>query len=56
MHDKIGLHRIANPSDKGAVTLHLYSPPFSTCKTFCEKTGIDRPSGNIHHFVLVTVL
>lgn len=47
MHDKIGLHRIANPSTKGAVTLHLYSPPYSTCKTFCEKTGIARPSGNI---------
>ncbi|KAJ1953473.1 hypothetical protein EC988_002978 [Linderina pennispora] len=40
MHDKIGLHRIANPSLRGkAVSLHLYSPPYNVCKTFDEKTG-----------------
>ncbi|ORX61576.1 cysteine dioxygenase type I [Hesseltinella vesiculosa] len=38
--DKIGLHRIANPSTfEGAVSLHLYTPPFKTCKTFEETTG-----------------
>ncbi|KAJ3306738.1 Cysteine dioxygenase [Kappamyces sp. JEL0829] len=48
MHDKIGLHRLSNPSStKGAVTLHLYSPPYSTCQTFCEKTAIARSSGKI---------
>ncbi|KAI8324300.1 hypothetical protein GQ54DRAFT_296287 [Martensiomyces pterosporus] len=40
MHDKIGLHRIGNPStSKKAVSLHLYSPPFSMCKTFDQSTG-----------------
>ncbi|KAJ2162488.1 hypothetical protein GGF46_000619 [Coemansia sp. RSA 552] len=40
MHDKIGLHRIANPSTRGkAVSLHLYSPPYDMCKTFNEDTG-----------------
>ncbi|KAJ2081650.1 hypothetical protein H4R24_002174 [Coemansia sp. RSA 988] len=40
MHDKIGLHRIANPSSKEkAVSLHLYSPPYDICKVFDEATG-----------------
>jgi cysteine dioxygenase len=48
MHDKLGLHRIGNPSpSKGAVTLHVYSPPYSKCQAFCEKTATARSSGNI---------
>ncbi|KAJ2768124.1 hypothetical protein IWQ56_003061 [Coemansia nantahalensis] len=40
MHDKIGLHRIANPSmSEKAVSLHLYSPPYTMCKTFDQRTG-----------------
>ncbi|GAB1599503.1 cysteine dioxygenase type 1-like [Argonauta hians] len=40
INDSIGLHRMENTShsDK-AVTLHLYSPPFRSCKTFDERTG-----------------
>lgn len=45
MHDKIGLHSISNPTGEGSVSLHLYSPPFAYCKTFCEKTGEARSSG-----------
>ncbi|KNE58389.1 hypothetical protein AMAG_03968 [Allomyces macrogynus ATCC 38327] len=41
--DKIGLHRVSNASDRPAVSLHLYTPPFQTCNTFCERTGIARP-------------
>ncbi|KAJ2799242.1 hypothetical protein H4R20_004517 [Coemansia guatemalensis] len=40
MHDKIGLHRISNPSStEKAVSLHLYSPPYDMCKVFDEATG-----------------
>ncbi|KAI8583774.1 hypothetical protein K450DRAFT_219938 [Umbelopsis ramanniana AG] len=46
VHDKIGLHRISNPSgERGAVSLHLYTPPYETCKTFEEQTGRARSSG-----------
>ncbi|KAI9097149.1 RmlC-like cupin domain-containing protein [Phlyctochytrium arcticum] len=46
IHDKIGLHRISNPSEtRPAISLHLYSPPFEYCKTFCESTGQARKSG-----------
>jgi cysteine dioxygenase len=46
VHDKIGLHRISNPSvEKGAVSLHLYTPPYQMCKTFEENTGKARSSG-----------
>ena len=38
--DEIGLHRVENPSftDK-AVSLHLYSPPFTECASFDQRTG-----------------
>ncbi|KAI9011101.1 RmlC-like cupin domain-containing protein [Gaertneriomyces semiglobifer] len=46
IHDKIGLHRVSNPSESAtAVSLHLYTPPYQECKTFCERTGKARPSG-----------
>ncbi|KAJ3407164.1 Cysteine dioxygenase [Chytridiales sp. JEL 0842] len=49
MHDKIGLHRVSNPQlTKKAVSLHLYCPPFDTCKTFCEETGTQRASGKVY--------
>lgn len=33
MDDYIGLHKIGNPSsDIGAISLHLYTPPYSLCK------------------------
>ena len=38
--DELGLHRMENPSQSNrAVSLHLYIPPFKTCKTFDERTG-----------------
>ncbi|KAI9278529.1 RmlC-like cupin domain-containing protein [Phascolomyces articulosus] len=46
IHDKIGLHRISNPDQgRGAVSLHLYTPPYQVCKTFEEKTGRSRMGG-----------
>lgn len=43
MHDRLGLHRVLNPShSKRAVSLHLYSPPFDTCGSYCERTGLSR--------------
>lgn len=46
--DQIGLHRIANESHVlQAVSLHLYCPPYSTCNTFCERTGAARVSGKM---------
>jgi hypothetical protein len=35
-----------------AVSLHLYSPPFDICKTFCDKTGKARSSGKCQYFTL----
>ncbi|ESO86570.1 hypothetical protein LOTGIDRAFT_204525 [Lottia gigantea] len=40
INDNLGLHRIENPSHSDpAVTLHLYSPPFSECDSFDQRTG-----------------
>ena len=39
----MGLHRVENASHSSpAVSLHLYSPPFSTCRTFDQRTGMAR--------------
>ncbi|XP_061167278.1 cysteine dioxygenase type 1-like [Saccostrea echinata] len=38
--DEDGLHRVGNKSHvDGAVTLHLYSPPFSTCRKYDDDTS-----------------
>lgn len=43
INDSIGLHRVENPSHTdGAVSLHLYCPPFNKCLTFDERTGHKR--------------
>lgn len=40
MSDELGLHRVENCSHSNtAVSLHLYSPPFSSCQIFDERTG-----------------
>ena len=40
MSDKLGLHRVGNTShSNGAVTLHLYSPPFQSAQAFDEQNG-----------------
>lgn len=40
INDSMGLHRVENPSHvDGAVSLHLYSPPYDTCHIFNQQTG-----------------
>lgn len=40
INDSIGLHRVENGSHtEGAISLHLYSPPFQMCQTFDQRTG-----------------
>ncbi|KAF9427151.1 Cysteine dioxygenase [Entomortierella beljakovae] len=46
MHDKLGLHAVSNPlKTQGSVSLHLYTPPYETCKTFNERSSKARSSG-----------
>lgn len=40
INDTIGLHRVSNVSKtEKAVSLHLYSPPYQSCKAFNENNG-----------------
>ncbi|CAH2244955.1 cysteine dioxygenase type 1 [Pararge aegeria] len=40
INDAQGLHRMENPSHvDGAVSLHLYCPPFDSCRVFDSRTG-----------------
>jgi len=44
--DCVGYHSIGNPSkEHGAMTLHLYSPPFEYCRAWPDKDD----SGNVCH-------
>lgn len=44
INDTIGLHRMENPSTtEPAVSLHLYSPPYSSCNAFDKQTGKRTP-------------
>jgi len=48
IHDKIGLHRVSNPShSQPAVSLHLYCPPINECSLFDQTSGRRRYSGKI---------
>ena len=41
--DSMGLHRVENASHTSpAVSLHLYSPPFQSCRSFDLRTGMAR--------------
>lgn len=41
INDYVGYHKISNPSkDEGAVTLHLYSPPFKTCDVWLDEKDV----------------
>jgi cysteine dioxygenase len=38
IEDSMGLHKVGNPSDTvGAVTLHVYSPPFQECRIWLDE-------------------
>ena len=37
--DNYGYHKVGNPSQTPAVTLHLYSPPFETCQCWRDETS-----------------
>ncbi|KAF8951960.1 Cysteine dioxygenase [Entomortierella lignicola] len=46
MSDQLGLHRVSNPlKTRGSLSLHLYTPPYETCKTFNERSSMARSSG-----------
>jgi len=43
IHDAVGLHRISNPSTtEVAVSLHVYSPPFTQCLIFPPTGGMPK--------------
>eukprot|EP01039_Chlorochromonas_danica_P004358 gene4358-4779_t len=51
MHDSLGLHKIENPNLKeGSITMHLYTPPYQTCKVW-DGEGFNAPKiGKMFHF------
>lgn len=38
IHDSIGLHKVG-AADGPAMTLHLYAPPFRTCRIWLDEDG-----------------
>jgi len=55
MSDDLGLHKIGNPNrDFGSVSLHLYTPPYKSCKVWNQPgaTLNDSYEGKIGYFTL----
>jgi len=50
INDHVGLHKIENPYEERAVTLHCYIPPYKSCHCFCPVTG----DTNVGHMVFDT--
>ncbi|KAF9950553.1 hypothetical protein BGZ70_001310 [Mortierella alpina] len=51
MSDQLGLHRVSNPlKTMGSLSLHLYTPPYETCKTFNERSSKARSSGKCVYY------
>ena len=52
MSDELGLHRVENTSHSdGAVSLHLYSPPFQSCQVPMYAT-LQKKLNQYHHVLL----
>jgi cysteine dioxygenase len=39
INDSIGMHKVENATDKQAVTLHCYIPPYQSCRCFLDDTA-----------------
>ena len=51
IEDSLGYHKVGNPSgNQPAVTLHLYSPPFESCKIWLDESRKPCQSGTICHY------
>jgi len=42
--DHLGLHKIGNPGNELAITMHLYSPPFGKCRIWMDERNGGRSS------------
>ena len=51
IQDEIGLHLVRPASEGRAVSLHLYSRPFATCRVFDPETGEERERALGYHSV-----
>ena len=51
MSDELGLHRVENTSHSdGAVSLHLYSPPFNSCQV-CDLSQTEQDASILRVFM-----
>ena len=49
IEDSQGLHKVGNPGTRPAVTMHLYSPPFQSCKIWLDETKQPSKSSICHY-------
>lgn len=42
--DNLGLHKIGNPGNELAISMHLYSPPFNKCRIWMDERNGMRSS------------
>jgi cysteine dioxygenase len=49
IEDSQGLHKVGNPGTRPAVTMHMYSPPFQSCKIWLDETKKPSKSSICHY-------
>ena len=51
MNDDMGLHKFVNNSDQTAYTLHLYFPPYNSCKIYLNASRVATISNICYHSI-----
>jgi len=51
MNDELGLHKLQNNTDKPALTLHLYFPPYNNCKIYLNNEKVATISNICYHTI-----
>ena len=42
--DNIGFHKVGNETSRGAITLHLYAPPYQSCRVWMDDSDASKVS------------
>lgn len=50
IEDSLGYHKVGNPGNEIAVTLHLYAPPFASCRLWKDADAIQSTRSNICYY------
>eukprot|EP00461_Guttulinopsis_vulgaris_P003967 UN03968 len=51
MNDELGLHKLVNPTNDLTITMHLYFPPYQSCKIYLNESMVATISNICYHSI-----